>query len=240
MKDKQNTTSINLAKDERDVSTIIGIALLTLVLMRPKKFALLLAPTGVMFLYRGLKGRSMLYSLIGRNTAVHNGLTSVSVPHRQGFHVTRSITIDRPVEEVYAFWRDFTNLPRFMHYLESVTVQTPERSHWRVKGPAGVSIEWDAEIINDEANRVIGWRSLENPYVDHAGAVRFKPAPNGQGTEVKVQLEYAPLGGRAGTAVAGLFGKLPDRQLLNDLRQLKQYLEVVEVARIDGQPSGRK
>jgi uncharacterized membrane protein len=238
--DKNTTTSINLAHDERTLSLLGGAIMLALALLRPKKFGLLLAPTGIMFFYRGLTGRSLVYTVLGRNTAVHNETASVSVPHQQGVHLSSSITIARPVEDVFAYWRDVTNLPKFMHYLDSVTVKSPTESHWRVNGPAGITIEWDAEIIHEEANTVIGWRSLENPYVDHAGSVRFKPAPADQGTEVHVQLEYAPPGGKAGAALMGFFSELPERQILNDLRRLKQYLEVGDVAPIDGQPSGRE
>lgn len=233
------TSTVNVGKEERNLSTIGGLALLTFALMRPRSGGLLLAPIGANLLYRGLTGQSLLYRLLGTNRAVHNETAGISVPNRQGIRVEHSITINRPVEQLYRFWRDLSNLPQFMHHLESVTVESPTRSHWKVKGPAGMSIEWDAEIINDDENRVIGWRSLENPVVDHAGSVRFRPAPDNQGTQVDVNMEYLPLGGSLGAAIARLFGEAPERQIRDDLHRLKQQMEVGEIATTEGQPSGR-
>lgn len=236
---KGTTSSINVGRNERRFSVAGGAVLLVAALMRPKKLGLVLGPVAANLLYRGLMGHSLVYRLLGKNRAVHDTRAAISVPHEQGIRVRHSITIGRPVGEVYAFWRDFSNLPRFMRHLESIDVQGKTRSHWRVKGPAGSSIEWDAEIVNEEPDRVIGWRSLENPYVDHAGSVRFSTAPNAQGTEIDVEMEYAPLAGHLGAAVAALFGESPERQVWDDLHRLKQYLEVGEIATTEGQPSGR-
>ena len=236
----ETTSSINLGKNERSLSTFSGAALLAAAIMRPRRLGILLGPLGANLLYRGISGHSLVYKLLGKNRAVHDSEAAVSVPHEQGMRVVHSVTINRPPEEIYAFWRDFTNLPKFMQHLESVIIESDTQSHWRVKGPAGTTIEWDAEIVNDEPNEVIGWRSLENPYVDHAGAVRFRAAPGDQGTEVEVKIEYVPVAGGVGTAVANLLGEAPERQVWDDLRRLKQWLEVGEIATTDGQPSGRR
>src|SRR5512133_3134578 len=117
-------------------------------------------------------------------------------------HTKRSITVMRPVEEVYGFWRDFENLPRFMRHLDSVTVTGERRSHWKAKAPAGASVEWDAETTQDQPNELIAWRSVEGSDVYNAGTVRFREAPGGRGTEVRVDIEYDPPFGKLGSKVA--------------------------------------
>lgn len=148
-------------------------------------------------------------------------------------HVKKAITIRRTPEEVYRFWRDFQNLPRFMQHLESVQVVGERRSHWKVQAPAGKTVEWGAEIVEDRPNELIAWRSLDGADVDNAGQVRFRPAPGGRGTEIGVELRYDPPGGRLGKTVARLFGKEPDQAVYGDLRRLKQVLETGEVVRSD-------
>jgi uncharacterized membrane protein len=147
--------------------------------------------------------------------------------------VTEVITINRPPEEVYRFWRSFENLPRFMAHLEAVEVHDQLRSHWKVKGPAGARIEWDAEILEDRPNQLIIWRSLGNADVKNFGAVHFAPAPGGRGTELRVNIQYDAPGGRLGASLAKLFGKEPGQQTKSDLRRLKQVLEVGEVVHSD-------
>ena len=141
----------------------------------------------------------------------------------------RSITVRQPVEEVYAFWRDFENLPRFMRHLESVTVTGENRSHWVAKAPAGKRVEWDAKTVEDRENELISWRSLPDSDVYNAGTVRFQPAPGGRGTEVRVELEYDPPFGKLGSKVAMLFREEPGQQVQDDLRHLKQVLETGEI-----------
>lgn len=146
-----------------------------------------------------------------------------------GIHAKGTCIVNLPPEEVYGFWRNFQNLPRFMRHLESVTDLGEGRSRWKAKGPAGMEVEWDATIIADVPGEVITWRSLENADVDNAGAVRFERAAGGRGTVVKVNLEYNPVGGVIGSTVAKLFGEEPEQQLDDDLRRFKQVLEVGEV-----------
>lgn len=143
--------------------------------------------------------------------------------------VTRSITINRPPEEVYEFWRQFENLPRFMRHLESVAVIDHQRSHWKAKGPGGKTFEWDAVITEDRPNELISWRADENADVRNEGTVRFRPAPGGRGTEVSVDLSYDPPGGKVGVAVAKVLRREPSQQVPDDLRRLKQVLEIGEV-----------
>jgi uncharacterized membrane protein len=147
----------------------------------------------------------------------------------KGIHAKASCIVNRSPQEVYSFWRNFSNLSRFMKHLESVTDMGDGRSHWVAKGPANTNVEWDATIIADVPGEVITWRSLENSDVDHAGAVRFEQAPGGRGTIVKVNIEYNPPAGVIGATVAKLFGEEPEQQLDDDLRRFKQVLEVGEV-----------
>jgi uncharacterized membrane protein len=153
----------------------------------------------------------------------------LSTNGRQGVRAKASCVVNRAPEEVYRFWRNFENLPRFMRHLESVEERGEGRSHWVTKGPAGSRVEWDATIIADVPDEVITWRSLEDSDVDHAGAVRFERAPGNRGTIVKVNIEYNPPAGVIGATVAKLFGEEPEQQLDDDLRRFKQVLEVGEV-----------
>jgi uncharacterized membrane protein len=145
----------------------------------------------------------------------------------------RGITVRRPVEEVYSFWHNFENLPRFMYHLETVQQTGDRRSHWVAKGPAGTTVEWDAEITEDRPNELIAWRSLEGSDVDNQGVVRFEPAPGDRGTIVRVEIEYNPPGGIIGASIAKLFGREPGQQVQDDLRRFKQLIEAGEVVQSD-------
>ena len=152
----------------------------------------------------------------------------------RGIQVRRSVTVLRSPEEIYRFWRDFRNLPRFMRHLESVETLSDTRSRWRATAPAGTTVEWEAEIIEDRPGEGISWRSLPGSEVDNIGTVRFVPAPGGgRGTEIHVELRYDPPGGKLGSIVAKLFGQAPERQVATDLRRLKQVLETGEVVHSD-------
>lgn len=148
----------------------------------------------------------------------------------KGVEVVKSIIIDRPVSEVYSFWRNFENLPRFMNHLESVRVFDEKRSHWRAKAPLGASVEWDAEVLEDAPNERIVWQSTEGAQVDSIGAVRFLQAVGGRGTEVQVEMRYQPPAGKVGALVARLFGEEPSVQMDEDLARFKQVMETGVVA----------
>lgn len=152
---------------------------------------------------------------------------------RKGIRVSKAVTIGRSPEEVYRFWRNFTNLPRFMEHLEAVEIIDDRRSRWRARAPAGTSVEWEAELVQDRPNELISWRSVEHAEVPNTGTVRFRPAPGDRGTEVHVDLRYDPPAGRLGSLVAKLFGEEPSQQVDGDLRRLKQVLETGEVTQSD-------
>jgi uncharacterized membrane protein len=154
--------------------------------------------------------------------------------------VQKTVTIAQPAERLYAFWRNFEQLPHFMDHLEAVRVEGGKRSHWVAKAPAGKRVEWDAEITEERAGERIAWRSLPGADVANAGEVEFRAAPGDRGTEVKVVIEYDPPAGRAGAVVAKLFGEEPGVQLDEDLWRFKQLMESGRIPGTDGQPHGKR
>lgn len=151
----------------------------------------------------------------------------------QPVHVRQSIVIGRSQEELYAFWKNLENLPSFMDHLDSVAVTGDKRSHWKAKGPAGAIVEWDAEITDDETNRLIAWRSLPGSDIRNSGTVRFERAAGGRGTLLRVELQWSPPAGKVSSVVAKLSGNDPKIQLDAALRALKQIMETGEVIRSD-------
>lgn len=148
--------------------------------------------------------------------------------------IRRSTTIARPPADVYRFWRDFKNLPKFMVHLESVETLDETRSYWRARGVGGKSFEWNAEIFEDRENELISWRTMgRGSQVAHAGVVRFVAAPGGRGTEIHIEATYDPPGGPLGRAFALAFGQELSQQIEGDLRRLKQVLEAGEVVESD-------
>jgi uncharacterized membrane protein len=221
---------VNVGSTERLVSGVAGVAL-GLYSLRRKRFRGLLLPIAGSLISRAVTGRCAVNRALGRNSALGEERTSpvASLGRGEGIRVEQSVTIGRPREEIYRFWRNFENLPRFMDHLESVRVLDEQRSHWVAKGPAGSRVEWDAEIHNEIPDELIAWRSLPGAEVDHAGSVHFTPAQD-EGTEVRVILRYDPPAGKLGAAVARLFGEEPSRQVAEDLRRFKQVMEAGEVA----------
>jgi uncharacterized membrane protein len=144
--------------------------------------------------------------------------------------VGRTVTINRPRAEVYAFWRDFRNLAAFMDNVESVQVGDDRRSHWVIKAPAGRTVEWDSEIIEDVENEAIAWRSLDGADVKNTGRVTFSDGPPGRGTEVTATIVYDPPAGDLGKLIAKLFGREPKVQARRDLRRFKQLMETGEIS----------
>ena len=155
-------------------------------------------------------------------------------------HVEKCITVNRSADDCYRFWRDFENFPRFMKHLESVSVSDDKRSHWVARGPAGIAVEWDAEITADEEGELLAWSSLEGGDVENAGTVRFERAPGGRGTVVWIDMHYKPPAGRTGAMVARLFGEEPSQQIDEDLRRFKWLIETGEIPTSTGQAAGRR
>ena len=158
----------------------------------------------------------------------------------QRLHVQKSFTIMKPIAEVFAFWRNFENLPRIMTHLESVRNVDGRYSHWTARGPANMSIEWDAEIIDERPNEFIVWRSCAGADVVNRGSVQFYSALNGDATEISVAIDYEPPAGKLGVLFARAFGRDPEQQVREDLRAFKALMEAGEIPTTEGQPHGRR
>jgi uncharacterized membrane protein len=222
----EDEDGINVGRTERVVSGVAAAAVAVAALRRKRLRPFLLPIAGSLF-SRAVTGRCAVNRALGRNTARHDRVSPVaSVPRGEGIKVERSVVVSRPLSEVYQFWRNFENLPRFMDHLESVTVIDENRSHWVAKAPVGTRVEWDATIHNELENELIAWRSLPGADVNNAGSVHFTAAGDGR-TEVRVVLSYEPPAGKLGAAVAKLLGEEPSRQVEDDLRRFKQVMEAV-------------
>ena len=152
--------------------------------------------------------------------------------------VRSAITIFRTPQEVYTYWRDLEQLPTFMTHLRSVEPRPDGRWHWSANAPVGESVEWDAEIVEDEPGHAIAWRSVEGSDVTNVGKVAFTDAPGGRGAEIRVEIAYAAPGGAVGRLVAKLLGENPQQRVDDDLRRLKQVIETGEVLLSAGSPEG--
>ena len=235
----EGKTTVNVGQVERLASEVGGGVLILAGLMHGGVKGLTIAALGGGLLYRGATGHCHLYDALGANTAAGDEQGPFdSVPARRGVKVEESITIGRSPEEVYRYWRDYTNLPKFMENIASVSEIGHDRTHWVMTAPLGLTLEWDSEIYNDKPGELIAWRSLEGAQVDTAGSVHFIAAPGGRGTEVRVSQKMNPPGGKASVALAKLFGQDPANQTRGNLRRLKQILEAGEIATVKGQPSG--
>jgi uncharacterized membrane protein len=233
----QHQSRPNIGSPERIASVLGGGTLAGYGITRKSVPGYVLAALGGYLALRGITGRCSLYRSLGIDTSL-DGRAEPRDFFERGIHVSQSIIINRSQEDLYRYWRDFANLPSIMSHLKSVEIMDHRRSHWVADGPLHSSIEWDAEIINEEPNELIAWRSLEDAEVHSAGSVRFVPVAGHRGTQVRVELEYIPTGGRLGAAIAKLFGKAPGQQIKEDLRRFKQKMETGEVATTQGQPRG--
>lgn len=222
----------NVGAGERAASAVGGGALVVYGLTRRSLGGALLAGLGGVLAYRGITGHCPAYGALGISTADDRRTVEERLAER-GETVERVITVNRSPAELYAFWRNLANLPKFMSHLAAVEVLDAGRSRWAANGPAGSTVEWEAMITEDLPNRAIAWRSLAEADVDNAGRVEFISAPDGAGTEVRVSLRYAPPAGKAGTMVAKLLGADPATQIGADLHRLQQIMETGEIASSD-------
>lgn len=242
---------VNVGRTERWLSMVAGGMMAAYALRRRSKEGGAAALAGAALLYRGATGHCHVYQALGINrgggAALQEGTGVIadrgSDTRRQlggtrGIHVEESVTINRPVAEVFRFWRNFENLPKFMQHLEAVSMREEGISHWVANGPAGTKVEWDARIINEIDNKLIGWQSLEGSTVATAGSVNFDETEHG--TRVRVHLQYNPPGGKLGAAIAWLFGQEPSIQVRGDLRRFKALLETGEIPTTEGQPRGQR
>lgn len=241
----------NVSPTERLVSGVAGGALIAYGVKRGDALGILLSILGGGAALRGVTGHCQIYDAMDINTANehqqsgHFGEGSKKSPFsKKGLltdkiHVKKSVTINKSPAELYQFWRNFENLPRFMAHLESVSNSEGNRSHWVAKAPFGQTVEWDAEITSEQENERIGWKSVEGADVPNSGVVEFNPTST-RGTEVRVVLTYEPPAGKLGALVAKLFGEEPSQQVYGDLCRFKSIMETGTILDVEGQTSGRK
>jgi uncharacterized membrane protein len=210
----------NVEDWERMLSIGAGAALVTAAVWKRRYRSVGLS--GVGLIARGLSGLCPVNAAMGRTRRRDDPRRALA--GSRGLRLDQTIAIARPVEAVYAFWRDLRNLPRFLRHLDRVTVLDDARSHWVVRGPGGLRLAWDAEIINLIPFELIAWKSLPGADVASAGSVRFR-ALDDNSTEVRVVLQYDPPAGKLGASLAWLAGQGPSAMLRDDLCRLKQWLE---------------
>ncbi len=219
----------NVGNLERGASVLAGSILIYTGLRKRSWAGLSLGALGAGLIARGISGHCGAYRALGVRTTAEDETNHVSVPYGEGIRVDKTVTVNKPRFEVYAFWRNLENLPSFMQHLDRVRQTSDRVSHWVAKAPLGRTVEWDAEIISDEPGERIGWRSLAGADVNNAGSVHFKDAAANRGTEVKVELQFIPPGGVLGSLVAKIMGEHPEQQVEEDLRRFKMMLETGEV-----------
>lgn len=226
---QSSESSGQLSDAERWGSLITGGTMVLMGLQQRSLRGVLLALAGGGLAYHGASGQKSL-----KDTATE------AIGLDKSVRVEKSVTIqNKSPEELYQYWRNFANLPTFMKHLKSISVIDETRSHWVTEAPMDQSIEWNAEIIKDEENKLIAWTSVEGSDVENSGFVRFQLAPPGRGTEVKVVMEYTPPAGGLGAAAAKLFGKEGEQQLGDELSRFKMLMEAGEIATTEGQTSCR-
>lgn len=233
------SSTINVGKNERYVSAGAGVLVATLGLRSKGFSSLLLTALGGYLVYRGASGYCPISKAIGRDTSEDKTETDV-------LEISKSVTINKPRTEVYQFWRKLENLPQFMMHLESVTQQDAKRSHWVARLDSEnrfakllPKVEWDAEIVEEEDNTRLVWRSVPGATVDNSGEVRFVDAPGNRGTEVHATILYRAPEGIVGEAVMKLFNPAFKQMIKEDIRRFKRLLETGEIPTNEG-PSGRK
>lgn len=229
---------VNLSKIERQGSVAVGGVLTALGLGRGGIGGLLTAVAGGAVVWRGLTGHCSTYQMLGIDTA-ENDEPSASKYESSAGHIEDVITINKPAQELYDYWRDLQNLPGFMPHLKTVEPLGGGRSRWTMRGPGGLTLQYDAEFVNDDPAHIISWKTVGHSDFDNAGAVRFVEAPNGRGTEVRMTIAYIPpVGGRWAAKAAHYFGLDGSRDVRTSLRQFKQLMEAGEMPTTQGQPAG--
>lgn len=218
------TSPVNVGATERVLSVAAGALLAYLGLKRESTAAKVgLTALGADLVVRGTTGYCWANQLAGRNSAQKSDQPAP-------VEIVQTFTIFRPAAEVYGFWRQLENLPRFMQHLESVRQLDERRSHWEARVPGGLgTIGWEAEITADEPGRRLAYRSLPGSQVDQAGEVLFREAPGNRGTEVQTVMHYRAPAGALGQGIAKLLNPVTKQLVREDLRRFKQLMESGEI-----------
>ena len=219
----------NVGYGERLITALLGGGLLLRSLRgRSGVMASVTAMMGVAFLNRAASGYCPAYHAMGISTHDRSDTSSLGRPKvhtDRAIKVRQSITIQRPAQDLYRYWRQVENLPTVMSHIPRVVAINEHQSHWIVDTlPHAPEIEWDAEIINEVDDERIGWRTLKGAVVAHAGSVVFE-ARRGAPTKVTVTLQYDPPGGPLGAALASLLGQDPVKKIGEDLARFKEIME---------------
>jgi uncharacterized membrane protein len=214
----------NVGAGERVLSALLGAGLAAYGVRRGTLGGLALALAGTGLVWRGVSGHCQLYSALGVDSAT--GVRAGNL----GVKIDRAVAIQAPAEPLYRIWRDVGNLPRIMSSVETVRVESPTRSRWTVRTVAGMTTEWEAEIINERPGELLAWRTVGHPAVTHAGSVRFEPTRDGRATVVRVSLQYDPPGGELGHGLARLLGTDAGERIQVDLDRFKAAVERGELA----------
>jgi len=217
----------NIDQGERIVSVLAGSWLLYKSLKNMGKHPLIglqgAAAAGLM-LYRGATGVCPVYQQIGKDTT-----------DPQAINITENITVNVPADKVYAYWRAFSNLPKFMTHLKSVEELSSEVSVWTANTPGGlIDLKWNAEITREEVGEYIGWHSLEDSMIDNAGKVEFRETLNGTGTELHIEIDYFPPAGSVGRGITRLFNGAFERMIREDIQNFKAHVETEDFKRYAG------
>ena len=239
----------NVGDGERVLSVVAGGALALAGVRRCDLAGVGLALVGAALVRRGATGHSAIYRQLGLSSADGRSVPrrargevvsrAATVDARRAIKVERAITIRRAPAELYALWRDFEQLPRFMRHIVDVRNADRRHSHWVARLDGGKTVEWDAEIVNDLPGELIAWKTVGDPDVAHAGSVHFRPAPADRGTIVRIVLDYEPPARGMIERIAHVFGHAPDQMVAEELRRFKRLAETGEIISTEGQTSGR-
>jgi uncharacterized membrane protein len=218
-RDTTDDDSINLTWPERYVSIIagakVGYSGFKSLFSNPFSSIVKIGAGGYL-LTRGVTGHCELYNQIDKY-----------VGNPVNINIRSSFVIHKPRHEVYAFWRRFDNLPLFMSHLKSVELLGDDRSRWALKLPLGVaSINWEAEVVKDKPDEMIGWSSLPGSIIYNSGKVRFRDTTDGESTKVDVVITYQPPVGLVGASIGRILNPVFKKMVEEDVQNFKRYMDV--------------
>ena len=227
IKEFTNREDANIDQGERALSVVAGAWLLLKGLKRLPKHpvgGLLTTASAAVLLYRGVTGVCPVYKRLGKDTT-----------DPEAINITEQITVNAPISAVYAFWRDLSNLPKFMTHLKSVNPTGALTSHWIANTPGNlIGLSWNAEITREEEETYLGWQSTDGSMVDNAGKVEFKQTLNGLGTELSIEINYFPPAGSIGRGLATLFNGVFEKMIREDIQNFKTYVEEADFRNFAG------